>query len=63
VIYKCNGLGDSLVDLRSLQATRLSNLSTPAFQWDIKYLPVVVGFFGVLGVTIYMKRRKKRGKK
>jgi len=56
-------LGTSLAELESLQASRRAGLSTSAFQWDIKYLPVVVGFFGVLVVGIYMKRRKKRGKK
>jgi hypothetical protein len=63
MIYGNEPLGQGLVDIQSLQRSRLDTLTVPAFQWNVKYLPVVIGFFGVVGIALYVKRRKKRGKK
>lgn len=58
-------MGISLLDLEKDLAASRGGIVDQPFKWDSKYLPVVLGFAGV--VTVFLVagiiRKKKKGKK
>jgi len=58
----CEPLGISFQEILDRQAAAAAPFAD-AFEWKSEYLPLIIGFVGVVGIGLYMKiRKKKKGK-
>jgi len=62
MIYN-QSLGLTMADIERFQQERLTPFLEEPFKWRSEYLPLLIGFGGVMAVFLVLKIKKKKTKR